>query len=86
MEVLEKVKVVDDVLSSCEQEIYTTNSPAENCIEFENQMDRNCCVDLRQTYLASKLNFCKSRGYKTYNTKKRAKRETKVEEKMAVEE
>ena len=30
-----KVPVVDDVLSSDEQEIYPTNSLEENCIEFE---------------------------------------------------
>ena len=47
-----KVPVVDDVLSSHEQEIYPTTSLDENCIEFEFQTVRNCYVDLRQKYLA----------------------------------
>ena len=50
-----KVLVVDDVLSSHEEEIYPTTSLDENCIEFEFQTDRNYYVDLRQTYLALKL-------------------------------
>ena len=37
----EKVPVVDDVLSSHEQEIYPTTSLDENCIEVEFQTDRN---------------------------------------------
>ena len=51
-----KVPVVDDVLSSHEKEIYPTTSLNENCIEFEFQWDRNYYVDLKQTYLALKLN------------------------------
>ena len=35
-----KVPVVDDVLSSHEQEIYPTTSLDEHCIEFEFQTDR----------------------------------------------
>ena len=50
-----KIPVVDDVLSSHEQEIYPTTSLDENLIEFEVQMNRNYYVDLRQTYLALKL-------------------------------
>ena len=64
-----KVPVVDDVLSSREQEIYPSTSLNENCMEFEFQTDRNYCVDLRQTYLALKLKLVKGRGYETYNTK-----------------
>ena len=36
-----KLPVVDDVLSSHEQEIYPTTSLDENCIQFEFQTDRN---------------------------------------------
>ena len=50
-----KVPIVDDVLSSHEQEIYPTTSLDENCIEFEFQMDGNYYVDLRQSFLALKL-------------------------------
>ena len=64
-----KVPVVDDVLSSHEQEIYPTTSLDENCIEFEFQTDRNYYVDLRQTYLALKLKLVRGRGYETYNSK-----------------
>ena len=64
-----KVPVVDDVLSSHEQEIYPTTSLDENCIEFKFQTDRNYYVDLRQTYLALKLKLVRGRGYETYNTK-----------------
>ena len=57
-----KVPVVDDVLSSQEQEIYPTTSLDENCIEFEFQTDRNYYVDLRQPYLALKLKLFRGRG------------------------
>ena len=50
-----KVPVVDDVLSSHEQEIYLVTSRDEKCIEIDFKTDRNCYVDLGQTYLALKL-------------------------------
>ena len=84
-----KVPVVDDVLSSHEQEIYPTTSLDENCIEFEFQTDRNYYVDLRQTYLALKLKIVRGRGYETYNTKevkKEHKEEAKAEEEETTEE
>ena len=84
-----KVPVVDDVLSSHEQEIYPTTSLDGNCIEFEFQTDRNYYVDLRQTYLALKLKLVRGRGYETYNTKevkKEHKEEAKAEEEETVEE
>ena len=66
-----EVPVVDDVLSSHEQEIYPTTSLDENCIEFEFQTDRNYYVDLRQAYLALKLKLVRGRNYETYNTKEK---------------
>ena len=84
-----KFPVVDDVLPSHEQEIYPTTSLDENCIEFEFQTDRNYYVDLRQTYLALKLNLVRGRGYETYNTKevsREQKEEAKAEEEETVEE
>ena len=68
-----KVPIVDDVLSSHEQEIYPTTSLDENCIEFEFQTDRNYYVDLRQSFLALKLKFVKGRGYDTYESKEKKK-------------
>ena len=68
-----KVPVVDDVLSSHQQEIYPTTSLDENCIEFEFQTDRNYYVDLRQSFLALKLKFVKGRGYDTYESKEKKK-------------
>ena len=68
-----KVPIVDDVLSSHEQEIYRTTSLDENCIEFEFQTDRNYYVDLRQSFLALKLKFVKGRGYDTYESKEKKK-------------
>ena len=65
-----KVPVVEDVLSSHEQEIYPTTPLDENCIEFEFETDRNCYVDLRQTYLALKVKLVKGCGYETYKNKK----------------
>ena len=44
-----KVPVVDDVLSSHEQEIYPTTYLDENSIEFDFRTDRNVYVVLRQT-------------------------------------
>ena len=58
-----KVPVVDDILSSHEQEIYPTTSLDENCIEFDFQTNRNYYVDLRQTYFALKLKLVNGRGY-----------------------
>ena len=80
-----KVPVVDDVLSSHEQEICPTTSLDENCIEFEFQTDRNYYIDLRQTYLALKLKLVKRRGYEVYNTKE-VKREHKEAAKAEEEE
>ena len=68
-----KVSIVDDVLSSQEQEIYPTTSLDENCMEFEFQTDRNYYVDLRQSFLALKLKFVKGRGYDTYESKEKKK-------------
>ena len=68
-----KVPIVNDVLSSHEQEIYPTTSLDENCIEFEFQTDRNYYVDLRQSFLALKLKFVKGRGYDTYESKEKKK-------------
>ena len=84
-----KVPVVDDDLSSHEQEIYPTTSLDENCIEFEFQTDRNYYVDFRQTYLALKLKLVRGGGYETYNTKevkKEHKEEAKAEEEETAEE
>ena len=74
-----KVPVVDDVLSSHEQQIYPTTSLDENSIEFEFQTDRNSYVDLRQSYLALKVKLVKGRGYDTHESKE-AKKEHKNEE------
>ena len=68
-----KVPIVDNVLSSHEQEIYPTTTLDENCIEFEFQTDRNYYVDLRQSFLALKLKFVKGRGYDTYDSKEKKK-------------
>ena len=68
-----KVPIVDDVLSSHEQEIYPTASLDENCIEFEFQTDRNYYIDLRQSFLALKLKIVKRRGYDTYESKENKK-------------
>ena len=68
-----KVPIVDDVLSSHEQEIYPTTSLHENCKEFEFQTDRNYYVDLRQSFLAWKLKFVEGRCYVTYKSKENKK-------------
>ena len=60
-----KVPVVDDFSSSHEQENCPTISVDENCLEFVFQTDRNYFVDLRQMYLAVKLQFVKGHGYET---------------------
>ena len=69
----EKVPIVDDVLSSHDQEIYPTTSLDENCQECEFQTDRNYYVDLKQPFLALKLKFVKGRGYDTYESKEKKK-------------
>ena len=80
-----KVPVVDDVLSSHEQEICPTTSLDENCMEFEFQTDQNYYVYSTQTYLALKLKFVRGRDYETYNTKE-VKKEHKEEAKAEEEE
>ena len=79
------VPIVEDVLSSHEQKIYSTTSLDENCIEFDFQTEWKYYVDLRQTYLASKLKLVRGRGYDTYNTKE-VKKEHKEEAKAKEEE
>ena len=84
-----KVSVVDDVLSSHEQKIYSTTSLDENCIESEFQTDRNYYRDLRQTYLALKQKLVRRRGYETYiskKSKKGAQKATKADEEAPLEE
>ena len=68
-----KVPVVDNVLSSHEQEIYPTTSSDENSIEFEFQTNRNVYIDLRQTYLALKIKLVKGRDIDTYKTTEKKK-------------
>ena len=68
-----KVPIVDDVLSSNEQEIDQTTSLDDNCKEVEFQTDRNYYVDLRQSFMALKLKFVKRRGYDTYESQKKEK-------------
>ena len=71
-----KVPVMDDMLSSHEQEIYPTSCLDENTIELEFQTDLNVYVDLRQTYLGLKVKLIKGRGFDTYKTTEK-KRSTK---------
>ena len=66
-----KVPVVDDVLSSHEQETYPTTSLDEKNNEFEIQTDRNVYVDLRQTYLALKIKLVKGRCFDSYKTREK---------------
>ena len=73
-----KVPVVDDVLSSHEQQIYPITSLDENSIEFEFQTDRNYYVDLRQSYLARKVKLVKGRGYDTHTNRKKLRKNTKT--------
>ena len=53
-----QVPIVDDVLSSHEQEIYPTTSLDGNCIEFEFQKDWNYYVDLRQSFFGIEAQLC----------------------------
>ena len=73
-----KVPVVDNALSSTEQQIYPTTSLDGNCIEFEFQTDRNHYDDLRQTFLALKLKFANGRVYEPFNTTEVKNKSTKI--------
>ena len=55
-----KVPLVDDVMSSNEQEVYPTTSLDENCKELELQTDRNYYVDLRQSFFGIDAQICQS--------------------------
>ena len=63
-----KAPVVDDLLSSHEQEYYPTTSRDENSIKFEFQTGRNVYVDSQQTNLALKIKLAKGRGFDMYKT------------------
>ena len=80
-----KVPIVDDVLSSHEQDIYPTTSLNENCTEFQIETDWNSYVDLGQFFLALKLKYVKGRGYDTYESKEK-KKEQKNESVMFTED
>ena len=68
-----KVSVVEVVLSSHEQKIYPITSLDGNSIELEFQTDCNVYVDLRQTYLALKIELIKGRGLDTYRATEKKK-------------
>ena len=70
-----KFLVVDDVLSCHEEEIQPCTSLEENCIELDAQTHWNYYVDLRQSYLALKLNL--SKVVVTKLTKAKLKKEQK---------
>ena len=78
-----KFPIVEDALSSHEQVVRPTTSTDENCIEFEVQTDRKYHVDLRQSFLALKLEFVQGRGYYTYESIEK-KEEPKISLKHAV--
>ena len=73
-----KVPVLDDVLSSHEQQIYPTTSLDEHSIGFEFQTDCNYYVNLRQSYLALKVELVKGRGYDRHKWKEAKKENKKV--------
>ena len=70
-----KVPIVDDVLFSHEQEFYPTTSLNDNFKEFEFHMDWNYYVELRQSFLALKIKIVEGRGYDTYESKKKRKKQ-----------
>ena len=72
-----KVPVMDNVLSSHEQEMYPTTSLDENSIEFEFQTGRSNYVDSQQTYLALIIRIVKGGGFDTYKTTKKKKEQKK---------
>ena len=73
-----KVPIVDDVVSSREQEIYPTTSLDENCIEFEFQTDQNYYVDLRQSFVALKRKFVPKDVVKIHTRVRKRKKSTKM--------
>ena len=82
----EKLQLVDNLLSSYEQENYPSTSWEKICIEIESQIDRKYYVDLRQNFLAKKLMFLKGRGYETYKTKEPKKERKDDSEENAAED
>ena len=74
-----KIPVVEDVLSSQEQEFYPTTSLDEDCIEFEFQTDLNYNDDLRQTYLDLKLKIVRGRVNGIYNSKENIRSTKKIQ-------
>ena len=65
-----KVTIVDDVLSSHEQEIYPTTSLDENCIEFEFQTDQNY---YETVFSGIEAQICQRTWLRTYESKEKKK-------------
>ena len=76
-----KDPLVDAVLWPHHLEKSPSTSLEDNCIEFETQTNQNCYVDLRQTYVALKMIFVKSRGEETFKVKavKKEHKKTKAD-------
>ena len=78
-----QVPLVDDVLTSQEQDICLTTSHDENCIEFDFQTDPISYVYLSYTYLALKPELVKG-GFERNNTEE-VRKEHKEESKKGKE-
>ena len=75
-----KIPIVDFFLSFHEHKTNPLPHAMETPWSLNLQTDRKYYVDLRQTYLALKMNLVKGLAYETYNTKE-VKRNTKKKQK-----
>ena len=79
LEIFDKVPVLETIISSYKQEVFTSTSLDEGSIEFEFETDRNLYLDLRDTHLSLKLQLFKGRLFDAFK-KEKAEHKAKSEE------
>ena len=78
LEIFDKVPVLETVISSYTQELLTSTSLDESSIEFELEIDRNRCLNMRDTHLSLKLQLFRGKLFDAFK-KEKAEYKAKLE-------
>ena len=79
VEFFDKVPVLETIILSYTQEVFSITSLDESSIEFKFEMDRNLYLDMGDTHLSLKLQFFKGRLFDAFK-KEKAEHKAKSEE------
>ena len=79
MEVFDKVPVLETIISSYTQDVYSSTSLDENSIEFDFGTDHNLYLDMHDTQLSLKLQYFKGRLIDAYK-KEKAEHKAKLDD------